>query len=90
LKNKDFLEAEFEIIGGYEGEGKEEGQVIFKCKTAEGSEFSVRPKGSASVRREWYNNLDDLIGKMLSVRFQEWTEFKVPFHARGIEIRDYE
>lgn len=90
MKNKDFLEAEFEIIGGYEGEGKEEGQVIFRCKTADGSEFSVRPKGTASIRRAWFNDLDNIVGKQLSVRFQEWTEFKVPFHARGIEIRDYE
>jgi len=90
MKNKDFLEAEFEIVGGYEGEGKEEGQVIFKCKTAEGSEFSVRPKGSAEVRKAWFEDLENIVGKQLSVRFQEWTEYKVPFHARGLAIRDYE
>jgi DNA ligase-1 len=90
LKYKDFLEQEFEIVGGRDGEGKEEGQVIFICKTAEGKEFSVRPKGSKAVRTAWFNDLENLKGKMLTVRFQEWTEYNIPFHLRGIAIRDYE
>jgi len=90
LKYKDFLEEEFEIIGGKDGEGKEEGQVIFICKTAKGDEFTVRPKGSKEVRSAWFKDLDNIIGKKLTVRFQEWTQYGIPFHLRGIAIRDYE
>lgn len=90
LKYKDFLEDEFEIIGGKDGEGKEEGQVIFFCKTKDGKEFTVRPKGSKEVRTAWFKDLENIKGKMLTVRFQEWTEYGIPFHLRGIAIRDYE
>jgi len=90
LKNKSFFEEDFEIVGVYDGVGKEEGQAIFVCKTPTGSEFNVRPKGDTATRRAWFKDFDNIKGTLLTVRFQELTEFHIPFHARGICLRDYE
>ena len=90
LKYKDYFEEDFKIIGVYDGTGKEEGQAIFICETSNGSEFNVRPMGGAATRRKWFNDFDNIKGELLTVRFQEWTEYHIPFHARGICIRNYE
>ena len=90
IKVKDFLEEEFEVIGAEEATGRDVGTAIFICKTKKGLEFKVRPMGSREVRREYLENIEDLIGKMLTVRFQQWTDEGKPFHTRGVVIRDYE
>ncbi|MCK9429025.1 MAG: hypothetical protein M0R17_03310 [Candidatus Omnitrophica bacterium] len=90
LKKKDFLEDEFEIIGGVSADGDDIGTVVFRCKTKEGKEFDVRPKGSRSKRKEWLDNINSLIGQPLTVRFQYFSKDLIPCHARGIVIRTYE
>jgi DNA ligase-1 len=90
LKLKDYFEEEFIITGGYCGVGKEENQIIFTCATKLGAEFNVRPKGDAATRTRWFKDKENLIGKYLTVRYQNLTEYKVPFHARGICVRNYE
>lgn len=89
-KLKDFIDEEFEIIGGKEGSGSDEGTVIFRCKTKDGKEFDVRPRGDREKRRYWYDNLKDIVGKMLTVRFQNYSEDGIPIFPVGIVIRDYE
>jgi DNA ligase-1 len=90
LKKKDFLECEFKIIGGKEATGNDAGTVVFICKTDNGKSFDVRPKGTREQRRKWLNNLDNIVGKQLTVRFQYYSKDKIPCHSRGICIRDYE
>jgi DNA ligase-1 len=90
LKRKDFLEEEFIITGGHEGTGNDIGTVIFECRTKDGKIFSVRPKGSRKLRRQWLQEIDILIGKQLTVRFQLWSNDNIPCQNRGICIRDYE
>jgi hypothetical protein len=89
-KVKRFIDQEFEIIGGKDGSGREAGLIIFRCKTKCGLEFDVRPKGSHEVRAEMFNNLDDYIGKELTVRFQELTDDGRPRFPVGVSVRDYE
>lgn len=89
-KKKDFLEDEFKIIGGKSAEGNDIGTVVFRCITKEGKEFDVRPKGTREQRKEWLDNIDSLINKDLTVRFQYFSNDLVPCHNRGICIRDYE
>jgi len=88
LKKKDFIDSEFEIIGGVSGTGREEGAVIFKCKTINEQEFDVRPKGSIEQRKEWLTNINSLIGRMLNCQYREITKDGLPFHCVGIYIRD--
>lgn len=90
-KVKPVLSEEFEVIGGYCVEtGREQGTCVFTCKTKKGETFDVRPKGTLERRRQYWKELAQLKGKMLTVDFQEWTGDGKPFHARGVAIRDYE
>jgi DNA ligase-1 len=90
LKYKDFIDAEYEIIGGKQGSGKDEGTVIFRCITSSGTSFDVRPRGTWDQRKQWYDDLDTIIGHMLTVRFQELTDDGIPRFPVGLGIRDYE
>lgn len=92
LKFKDFTfqNEEFEIVGGVSAKGKDNGTVVFICKTKDGKEFSVRPKGTREQRMVWLNEIDSLIGKELTVKFAEYTPDGIPFHPSGVVIRDYE
>lgn len=90
LKYKDFLDEEFEIIGGFSAQGKDSGTVIFTCRTKNGTIFNVRPKGSFELRKSYLDQLDLHIGKMLTVRYQNLSDDGVPVFPIGLEIRDYE
>jgi hypothetical protein len=89
-KYKEFFDNEFEIINYKEGEGLEEGCVIWVCKTAEGKEFNCRPRGSREERCEMYLNGDEYIGKMLTVIYQEMSDTNIPRFPVGKSIRDFE
>ena len=73
-KYKEFMEEEYRIIDFKEGEGRDAGAVIWVCETADGKEFSIRPRGSFEQRREWFNDGAKYIGKNLTVVYQELTE----------------
>lgn len=90
LKYKDFLDAEYKIVGGCSAKGKDAGTVVFECVTPSGQVFSVRPKGTFARRKAYLDNLDTLIGEMLTVQYQETSEDGVPIFPVGLEIRDYE
>lgn len=87
LKIKTFDDAEFQIIGGKEGQGRETGMVIFKCKMESGLEFDVRPRGTQEERSEMWKNLDSYIGKPLTVRYQGLTDEGRPRFPVGLHIR---
>ena len=89
-KYKEFIDQEFKIIGGYEGEGLAEGNVTFKCITKSGKEFGVVPKGSFKYRNKLWLDLPNLIGKEITVRYQTLSDDGVPIFPVGVAIRDYE
>ena len=89
-KYKEFIDEEFEIVGGYEGEGLAEGNVTFKCVTKDGKEFGVVPRGSLEYRNELWRDLPNLIGKEITVRYQNLSDDGVPIFPVGVAIRDYE
>lgn len=88
LKLKDFDDAEFGIIGVDEGEGKDAGAAIFICALDNGGFFSVRPKGTIGYRREIWDGAASYIGRMLTVRYQGFSEDGVPRFPIGIAVRD--
>jgi len=90
LKYKDFLDEEFEIIGGRSAQGRDEGTVVFECKTSTGQSFNVRPKGTWDERKDYLDRIDQYVGQMLTVRFQEKSEDGVPIFPVGLGIRDFE
>jgi len=90
-KFKVFIDDEFEIVGFTEGTGNETGCVVWICKTKDGEEFSCRPRGVASQRKEWFENGNAYIGKMLMIRFFEYsTDKKIPRFPVGLVPRDFE
>jgi DNA ligase-1 len=89
-KYKMFLDDEFKIVDYTCGSGKEEGCVIWICKTESGKQFNARPEGNYSQRKELYKNARKFIGKMLTVRYQNLTQDGIPRFPVGITIRDYE
>ncbi|MBW1799591.1 MAG: hypothetical protein JRJ85_02570 [Deltaproteobacteria bacterium] len=90
-KYKEFIDAEFVIVGANQGEGTDEGCVVWICETKEGKTFKVRPRGSREMRRQWYDDRKSIIGEILTVRFQEYSERGIPSgNTVGLIIRDYE
>lgn len=89
-KKKDFLDDEFEITGAKEATGRDKGTAVLRCKTKEGLEFEVRPIGTWEQRADYWKNWQSLVGLKATVRFQELTKDKIPFHGRVMAIRDYE
>lgn len=86
LKYKDFKDEEFEIVG-YECDVH--GRVIWICETKEGKTFKANPKGSHKKKEEWYKNGDKYIGKMLKVKFLEYSSSNIPQgNVVGLCIRE--
>lgn len=90
LKHKLMKDSEFEITDVISGTGTDANTAIFICKTKRDKLFNVRPRGSITERKEMLRNRQELIGKMLTVRYQELSEFGVPRFPVGITVRDYE
>ncbi len=89
-KFKTFLDDEYEIVGFTQGTGTDEGCVIWECKTKDDKTFSVRPRGSVAERQGYFQNGNEWIGSMLTVRFQELTDDGIPRFPVGITVRNYE
>lgn len=90
LKVKRWQDREFPIVAVNEGRGKFTGLAVFTCKTDEGKEFDCCAPGNFQDREEFLRQGDKLIGKMLTVKFFEWTEEKKPCFPVGMAVRDYE
>jgi len=90
LKYKEFFDAEYKITGFTEGQGVEEGCVIWQCVTEDGNEFNCRPRGTREDRQQLFLHGDKYVGKLLTVRYQEKTDTNMPRFPVGISIRDYE
>jgi len=90
LKMKMFETEEFKIVGVHEGTGRDVGTPIWECVTEGGETFSVRPEGSMESRRKAFKKSKSIVGKKLTVRYQNMTALGVPRFPVGIAIRDYE
>ena len=90
-KFKTFIDEEFEIISVKEGLGRDEHTAIFECLNLNNSmTFWVRPTGTFEYRKKLLDDSKNIIGKSLTVVFQEYTDQGVPRFPVGKCIRDYE
>lgn len=89
LKLKGFTDEEFTITGVREGKGKFEGMAVLICKSENGT-FEVTPKGTEADRQRMFEDREQIVGKELTVRFQNLTDEGLPRFPVGIAIRDYE
>ncbi len=90
LKYKNFQDEEGEIISLKEAQGTEKGCAILVVLDPRGNEVSVRMRGSFERRREWLRHPETIVGKLLTYRFQELSQYGVPRFPVGIAFRDYE
>jgi len=71
-----------------------EGQCTFTCVTEDGAEFGCKPMGTEAQREQYWTDFQagKLTGKMLTVKFFEWTtsDKPVPRFPVGVCIRDYD
>ena len=80
-KYKYFQDEEYEIIGAKTGTGREEGAIIWTCKTKEDKIFDVRPKGTIKSRKKIYKEYKKYIGKFLTVKFFRLTKDNIPLFS---------
>ena len=85
LKFKKFITEEFEIIDVISATGKDRNTAIFVCNG-----FKARPVGDWETRHQYYVNRNRLIGKFVTVKYQETTSQGIPRFPIAIGIRDYE
>ena len=89
-KYKHFQDKEFIITDVKEAVGNDVGTAILQCATSSMSHFWVRPKGSREHRSRLLSSGNDIVGKYLTVRYQNLTDNGLPRFPVGVSIRDYE
>ncbi len=88
LKRKEFVDAEFPIIGYREGKGNRAGCIVLRCRNEGGQEFDCSVKGPVEYTRKLYQIGDSLIGKMATVKYQRLTPDGIPKFLTCIKFRD--
>jgi hypothetical protein len=103
MKDKDFQDEEFDIVGytseEYDDFGTIRHLVIWICKAGNHT-FNCRPKGTVENKETLLKNADAMIGKPLTVRFLEKSNLGIPIgnpvgNCIGVDefdtiVRDYE
>lgn len=89
LKLKDFVDAEYLIVDISDGDGSDKGLAIFELETDSGQRFNCRPEGSQENRSILYKQRNKLIGKYLTVRYQELSKDGIPIFPVGVSIREW-
>jgi DNA ligase 1 len=88
LKYKTMLDDEYRIHGVVEGQGKWKHAIAaFTCRTKSGKTFHASPAVTDVRRRSLWTERSRLIGKMLTVQYQEMTDRGVPRFPVGKAVR---
>lgn len=87
LKMKEFIDAEYRIVGYKPGIGKNEDTVTWMCETQDGKQFGVAPKGTKQDRTQWLTEADAHVGKLLKVKSFGLTDDGIPRFPVGLGIR---
>ena len=89
IKLKEFQDDEFEIVGHKLGlRGAED--MCFICKTEDGLTFDPKPIGDRQVKLNYVADMHNLIGKMATVKFFNYTKDGIPNLPALVCVRDYE
>ena len=96
LKYKRFVDDEFKIIDIEDGKGNKAGKATAViCVDDTGNEFKAGIIGNEEYAAKLFNNKDEYIGKIATIKYQELTPVKdgtggVPRFGKMVSIRDYE
>ncbi len=77
-KYKKFLDEEFEVVGVQKDGGVGDENFAFVMKTKDGRTFGAKPVGTIKARMEMYKNAKNYKGKMMTIKFQEYSGDGVP------------
>ena len=91
-KLKDFMDSEYTIVGVKEATGEDRGTAVMICETAKGQQFSARPEGSRTHRRQLLQDAPKLINSkaQATIRYYELTDDGIPRFPVLVSIRNYE
>ena len=88
LKVKTMQDAEFEVVGVEEGNGKLMGKAgSFTCVMADGQFFDAKMKGTNASLEDYLVNFDKYKGRMLTVQFQGYLPSGKPRFPVGLRFR---
>jgi ATP-dependent DNA ligase len=90
MKHKPFPTEDGLCIGMKEGKGRHKGCAIFIVRDPRGNEIPVCPTGTLDQRKEWFENQEIVVGKKVTVKYQDLTVKNIWKFANVIAIRDYE
>lgn len=90
LKYKEFIDEEAVVVNVTEAEGTEKGAAILEVVDKRGNRFPVRMRGDFDRRRHWFQNPNVIMGKEITIRYQELSIYGVPRFPVGVAVRDYE
>lgn len=91
LKHKPFVDEEYMVVGYLEGTGHLMGCIgAFICQLPDGRTFKTTPKATRERKREYFERINEIIGKMVTIRYIRKTPAGIPKHGSARGIRDYE
>lgn len=96
LKYKKFKDAEYRIVDFEEGKGNLKGiAAAVICETDNGEQFKAGVTGTQDYARNLYENRNEYVGKLATIKYQELTPLKdgkggVPRFGKMMSVRDYE
>lgn len=76
IKVKEYKDAEFEIVDYKDGLREED--FCFVLQTNEGKLFSAKPVGDRELKAEYLRDIDNIIGKMGTVKYFEISQDGIP------------
>lgn len=94
MKKKDFQDAEYQVIGWKLGkpdirETETFERPVFLCVTKDGKEFEATAPGTMQERHAMFEaGLDNFIGKMLTVKYFNYTPDGAPFLPVALRFRE--
>ena len=90
LKRKEFVDAEFTILGVIEGNGNLTGKVGKLQFEINGKPFESALNGDWEYIEKLWHSREGLVGKTATVKYFELTEDGIPRFPKVIAIRDFE
>jgi hypothetical protein len=75
-------------IGIEDSTGREKGCAMLKMLIPSGITFMLKMDGSQERRREWLNNPELILGKLITFTYQRLSDAGVPMFAVGRRVRD--
>ena len=96
LKYKKFFDEEYRIVDFEEGKGNLKGiAAAVICVDENGTEFKAGVTGTQEYAAELFENRDQYVGKMATIKYQALTPMKdgkggVPRFGKMVSVRDYE